>query len=227
MKAYNIPTDELHINSNAGEELVSITPEKAMVKNLDVSSMGITSSAEEIDAAVGKSSMLPTLASGSTDNGKVLTADSTAEGGTKWKAVPKELPTIGSGDSGKVLTVNQAHNGVLWQEASGGDIFIAHLSLDGTTLAFVLDKTFAELQAAIGSEKPTAVAVGGRLIYYSSSHISAGHTTLTFFDFSALNIDTTTNKLGFEYRIVTIDDTNQVTYTDGMSAQVKLIAYTT
>lgn len=61
MKAYNIPTDELHINSNAGEELVSITPEKAVVKNLDISSVGITATATDVNDAVAKAETIPNV----------------------------------------------------------------------------------------------------------------------------------------------------------------------
>lgn len=60
MKAYNTPNDELHIESNAGEKLVKITSDKAEIKNLDMSSMGITSTAEEIDAATSFVQSFPT-----------------------------------------------------------------------------------------------------------------------------------------------------------------------
>lgn len=42
MKAYNTPNDTLTIKSDEGEELVSITPEGASIKNLDGSSFGFT-----------------------------------------------------------------------------------------------------------------------------------------------------------------------------------------
>ena len=35
MKAYNTPKDELHIESDTGETLVSITPEKTTIANLE------------------------------------------------------------------------------------------------------------------------------------------------------------------------------------------------
>lgn len=38
MKAYNTPKDELHIESDTGETLVSITPEKTTIANLDSTS---------------------------------------------------------------------------------------------------------------------------------------------------------------------------------------------
>jgi hypothetical protein len=52
MKAYNSPTDELHIKSNSGEELVKITPNETKIKNMDLSSLGIESTPEEVNAAV-------------------------------------------------------------------------------------------------------------------------------------------------------------------------------
>ena len=54
MKAYNSPTDELHIKSNSGEELVKITPNETTIKNMDLSSLGVESTPEEIDATVQK-----------------------------------------------------------------------------------------------------------------------------------------------------------------------------
>lgn len=59
MKAYNSPTDELHIKSNSGEELVKITPNETTIKNMDLSSTGIKSTPEEVDAAVKKASTIP------------------------------------------------------------------------------------------------------------------------------------------------------------------------
>lgn len=70
MKAYNSPTDELHIKSNSGEELVKITPNETKIKNMDLSSLGIESTPEEIDAAVAKADSIPAVTVA--DAGKVL-----------------------------------------------------------------------------------------------------------------------------------------------------------
>ena len=51
MKAYNTPKDELLIKSDEGEELVKITSNETTIKNMDLSSLGVESTPEEIDAA--------------------------------------------------------------------------------------------------------------------------------------------------------------------------------
>lgn len=82
MKAYNTPNDTLTIKSDGGEELVSITPEGASIKNLDGSSFGFTAE----------------------DAGKILVVDS------EGNLVPQEKYTIELtlGDSGYVTTATAA-----------------------------------------------------------------------------------------------------------------------
>lgn len=83
----------------------------------------------------------------SSNQGEVLSVDS--DGDLEWASLPPaELPAYTSSDGGKVLAVNSGGTGVEWVEESGGSsALICTAILSETTL--VLDKTFAEIKAAI------------------------------------------------------------------------------
>lgn len=80
-----------------------------------------TSTIEIIGSNVKAGTSAGNLPSGNVQNSVMLEFKYIKENYTKTADLPKELPTISSGDAGKVLKVNSGETGVEWGTAGSGD----------------------------------------------------------------------------------------------------------
>jgi len=96
--------------------------------------------------------------------------------------VPKELPTISTGDAGKVLTVNSGETGVEWATGGGGSSNA--VEYDDATRKNILDNAYAPVSASHNIAISTSTEKDG---YGNSANLVSQNSEANLVLFSAKN----------------------------------------